>query len=99
MGMFRRTDTLERGDVSITNSTHRHHAGTHDLAAHDHCAGTALGDPTTEFRTVEPHLVVGHEQYRSFRINRYRPFLGVYLESNLFEQAGRCLLIKSFPRA
>ncbi len=59
---LRSSKPLRCGDFILPDGAYRHSAGTHNLAAHDHCAGAALGHPAAKLGTAETEFVGQNEQ-------------------------------------
>jgi hypothetical protein len=98
--LFRSAQAFQRGDFVLTNSAYQLDARSHDLAAHDYSAGSALSHSTSESRSTQTKLVVQNKQQRRCGIDFDDVLLSVHMQGDLlphrkglllrFFEAGQC---------
>jgi hypothetical protein len=62
MRFIRCAEALKSRDFVSANRVHGHDTGTHDMAAQDYGAGSALGHAASEFRSTQSKLVTQDKQ-------------------------------------
>src|ERR1700734_2330254 len=86
MGLLGGAETFQGRDLRLANRAHRHHTGTHRLAAHDHSAGPALRHAAAKPRSTQAKLVVENKQQRRIRIDFHQVLTAVHFESDLLHK-------------
>jgi hypothetical protein len=80
---FRCAEAFEGRDFILANRAHWHDAGSHDLAAQDYGAGSALGHAAPELRPTQSKFVAQNEEQRCLRIQIESVHTAVDFEGNL----------------
>jgi hypothetical protein len=96
--LFWRAQAFQRCDFVSTNRTHRNHARSHDLTAHDYSAGSALSHSTSESRSTQPEFVIQNKQQRRFWIDFHKVLPAVHIQGDLLPHR-TSLLLSFFLRA
>jgi 3-oxoacyl-ACP reductase-like protein len=79
-------EPFQGSDLGLAHCAHRHHAGAHDLPAHDHGTGPALRHATAKPGSTQAKLVVENEQQRRIGVDFHGVGGAVHLEGDLLHK-------------